>query len=580
MQGMSQIHALAATAMRAGHTPDWPTIKRAVLRVKPAWGDYADSLILFVAAKSGGPDGLFLEAMKRFYRQSVDTSLRSSLPGGLYAALADFPFTHVATAIWVTAYTCPKEYVKSGTCSWVTVAEVKEAAKDKDKCKEAEACLREARGRLATAGITDLQGNDITKVLTKLDCAVGRFLLNKQETSKTKFDSVAATGRQFLKELAAQFPGADTSVYADLWPLTGAPGKEVVQATAMATNANAISLVTLDAATGEVTEARGRLRAAGFDIGSLVARRTQPDQIFKVTDISGEVSSGKVHLEKLPVVTDQPPETIEVPDFLKNFTPAEAKDVIEHHPGWPRARCFHVPAGKTLRAKGTILTALGALGELLDEAAPKGTVLEVHTKPIRRVVATCPLAVAGVHLLPETLNIKSLTDADVADLSLDEAARLLEVVLDPPCEGHRFFASAATANEAMGAAWCVRTSPIEKEATCRWTFVDVPFVIGADFQDTAFQPGLKKRRLVGKVTKAATVQIDEAVIEVTVTVPVLTNFRPLAAGAELVLFKPMAEKRAKELSAITFATLANKIRAERVSAVAKSSGRATGTATF
>ena len=305
---------------------------------------------------------------------------------------------------------------------------------------------------MAKAGITDLQSNAVTKVLTKLDVAVGRFLLNKQETSKTKFDSVAGAGRQFLKDLATEFPGADVSVYADLWPLASlvpeaAPGTE-----ATAVDANAIRLVTLDDATGEVTEARGRLRAAGFDVGSVVARRDIPGQILKVSDVSGDVACGKVRLEKLPVVTDQPPEIVEVPNFLKNFMPAEAKDVVERHPGWPRARCSHVVAGKTLRAKGTILTALGALGELLDEAAPMGKILEVHTKPLRRVVTTCSLQVAGIQLVPETMSVKSLTDKEFADLSPDEATRLLEVVLTPPCQGHRFFLASATGNEAMGAA--------------------------------------------------------------------------------------------------------------------------------
>ena len=130
----------------------------------------------------------------------------------------------------------------------------------------------------------------------------------------------------------------------------------------------------------------------------------------------------------------------------------------------------------------------------------------------------------------------------------------------------------------------MRTSPTEKEATCRWTLVDVPFVLGVDYQEVACQPVLKKRRIVGKVATAkGTLQraeIDEAVFEVTVTVPVLTNFRPLNAGAELVIFKPKADKRAKEPSAITFATLSQKIRAVRASAAAKSSGRAAATATF
>ena len=66
MQGLCQLHSLAAAAMGSGDKPDWPTIKRAVLRSNPAWGEYIDDTILFVAAKSGGVEGTLLESMKRF----------------------------------------------------------------------------------------------------------------------------------------------------------------------------------------------------------------------------------------------------------------------------------------------------------------------------------------------------------------------------------------------------------------------------------------------------------------------------------------------------------------------------------
>ncbi len=65
-----------------------------MLRSKLAWGEHIDDLIIFVAAKSGGVDGPFLEATKRFFRQWVDASVRSSLPVGLYGILSDMPWTY------------------------------------------------------------------------------------------------------------------------------------------------------------------------------------------------------------------------------------------------------------------------------------------------------------------------------------------------------------------------------------------------------------------------------------------------------------------------------------------------------
>ncbi len=74
MQGMSQFHSLSAAVHERGEKPKWPDIKRAVLLSKPAWGEYTDDLIFFVAAKAGGPKGPFLVGMRRFFRQWVDAS--------------------------------------------------------------------------------------------------------------------------------------------------------------------------------------------------------------------------------------------------------------------------------------------------------------------------------------------------------------------------------------------------------------------------------------------------------------------------------------------------------------------------
>ena len=77
--------------------------------------------------------------------------------------------------------------------------------------------------------------------------------------------------------------------------------------------------------------------------------------------------------------------------------------------------------------------------ELIDEAASTVGRVAVHVKPNRRVVATGPHAVGQLHLVPETTNVKSMTDKEYAATSRDEAATLIEVILVPPCLGHRFF---------------------------------------------------------------------------------------------------------------------------------------------
>ena len=595
MQGLCQLHSLAATAMGCGDKPDWPTIKRAVLRSKPAWGDYIDEMILFVAAKSGGVEGTFLESMKRFFRQWVDTSVRSSLPGGLYAVLSDMPWTYTSLAIWVTAYTCPKDHVRAGHCSWVSVSEVKGlchgSPEVKKTCTEAELCLREARVRLASAGVLDIELNEVTKALTRLDIAVGRFLLNKQDASKVKFRTIAECGRQFVADLVQALPGIDGSVYDDVWPRPDADGvaKPGQDPQPLAADSHAIALVSLDAATGQITEALARVRSLGFDVGATVSQKanfvgTDPPLtgMFKVLSVAGDVQTGTISLERFPAVEGAPSVDVLVENFVTGWTLADAKTAVEQHPGWPAFRSSRILSGRTLRGKGCILSALGCLTELLDEASPLVGKLAVQTKPIRRVVATGHHAFAELHLAPETTNVKCMTDKELAAAGPEEVASLLEVTLQPPCDGLRFFLVAVTGPENMAPAWCVRTTGNLAEATCRWTMVEVQILTGIDFQDAEMQPQLKRRKFAAKGPAPAGRRqvIEDAVVETKVIIPVLVNNVPLQNGQELLVHRAKVDKRAREPAAITMASLAKQVRTAKASAAAKASGAAASGTTF
>ena len=114
-----------------------------------------------------------------------------------------------------------------------------------------------------------MESNEATKALTRLDIAVGRFLLNKQDASKMKFRSIAECGQQFVTDLKVQMPNVDVSVYNDLWPRTlSIAGLKVGGHEPQAADPHTIGLVALDPATGQITEARALMRrCSGFDIG-------------------------------------------------------------------------------------------------------------------------------------------------------------------------------------------------------------------------------------------------------------------------------------------------------------------------
>ncbi len=61
-------------------------------------------------------------------------------------------------------------------------------------------------------------------------------------------------------------------------------------------------------------------------------------------------------------------------------------------------------------------------------------------------------------MVPEARNAKAMTDRELAATSPDEAASLIEVMLEPQGLGHRFFLVGATGPESMAPAWCMRTT--------------------------------------------------------------------------------------------------------------------------
>ena len=73
--------------------------------------------------------------------------------------------------------------------------------------------------------------------------------------------------------------------------------------------------------------------------------------IYKVLDVVGDVQGGHVSLELLPLSTAAFPVSVKVQDFLQNWVLADAREVVELHPGWPACRVSQTTLGQTLRAK-------------------------------------------------------------------------------------------------------------------------------------------------------------------------------------------------------------------------------------
>ena len=110
-------------------------------------------------------------------------------------------------AFWLTAYTGPPDSLQGGVCGFVSAADVAKFTKpDTDEAASAlaaEEFLAECRGALVASGIQVKVENSkpLMTVFTKLHTNIGRFLLDKQESSNVKFQSLAEIGRAFVADL-------------------------------------------------------------------------------------------------------------------------------------------------------------------------------------------------------------------------------------------------------------------------------------------------------------------------------------------------------------------------------------------
>ena len=141
-----------------------------------------------------------------------------------------------------------------------------------------------------------------------------------------------------------------------------------------------------------------------------------------------------------------------------------------------------------------------------------------------------------------------------------------------------FFLVGVTGAENMAPVWCVRTTQTQEEATCIWTDVRIQMLIGLDFVETEYQPVLKKRRLVTKAT--AKKPVEDTVLDVSVTIPVLINTVPIQCGGELLLFKAKALPRPRALQPITLQALTKNLRQAKASAAAAASSKVASANTF
>ena len=199
---------MARAASAKGEEVPWKEFRTSILRSKPSWAESIDDYLLFLSKKCGGVDGSeqFTE-YGAFFRVFIDSSKRF-LPGNVFDASAELPFTNLAYAVIKAAYTCPPRFVKHKLCNWIAEGQVK-ALGHWDKKKRGsdlplcEKILRDCRNVFHDAGLGHLvvDSSSVLHLLTKVDCEMGRLVLDRQFSSDNAYQRPEQIAGLFFSEL-------------------------------------------------------------------------------------------------------------------------------------------------------------------------------------------------------------------------------------------------------------------------------------------------------------------------------------------------------------------------------------------
>jgi hypothetical protein len=589
VQGLQQMHSMAASAQKAGKEPDWQTIKRAVLRGRPPFAESVDDMIAFLATRSGGVEGMYLKYLAAFHRQFVNPSVRACVPGSLYGALAAFGFHYLAYAFLEAAFTCPVEAVKQGQCGWVSAAEVNGLTRGSRPevqalLQQAENVLSSARTVLPRTGVTDAihESNILMGVYVKLDINMARLVLSKQSTSKKKFESPFEVAHDFVSDFRSVLPEANIKEFEDLWQNGVGDGAACAQTNGAGRNSGIMELYDVDSS-GKVVHPLALLRQKGFEIDSAVEASSH-DGLHRLLNFK-ETAGGVVVLVR-PWSSDRAA-TVEVPmlEFLTHWVVGDPKTQIEDHPGWPGHRTSTLLVARTLFAKGSVLAGLGSLVSYLEKKVEPATKVRILGKPSKKVLAAINCDTGTIILGPDTTGVKAVPkhgfDGGPEPGGADSS--LVEVLFLPEDLENAYFLTPCTGPENVSPLWFVATTEDHTKANMVWVKYMVQSLMAMDFagspmpqlvtkaasgpggpgeaSDSGGAAAVAPKRAVAKkaaakklaAKKAAAKKVkpldeapvpdsDDDAVETMLHIPVLINRRPVAKGEELLVFKLIAKR--------------------------------------
>ena len=235
--------------------------------------------------------------------------------------------------------------------------------------------------------------------------------------------------------------------------------------------------------------------------------------------------------------------------LLEAYVEGDKSRQVVRHPGWPKHRVSMFDAARIQANRARILVAIASVGQHLEKYFPLSSVLDVLSKPTRKVIVKQDVGKGDVILAPETLSVKSCPRGDRIDDNAD-----CEALLSPEDPLNSYFLAPTCTDKCMAPLWVVASTPDESSANMEWAKCTVTMLSGVDFVGfTPIGEPIRKRRR--KVTKRPSDEDEEEAHQVWVSIPVLVNKVPLNTGDELRFHKPLAAKKPRAPEAITMGKL-------------------------
>lgn len=217
------------------------------------------------------------------------------------------------------------------------------------------------------------------------------------------------------------------------------------------------------AADGTLIDGLGMLRRKGIDVGSWIAKKSTPKEVYLVISVDGTTVSLKASAEAVLV------QKLPAKDVAVGFEPCAAPEMLNEH--WPKSRVAATDAWHQSIAKGMIVQALASAVHSLDNPDIQ---VKVTVKPTKAVFATAPVKKGSLFFAPDADKLTKLVN-----VPSDKVSQPIVTLKSWLGTEQWALALSAPAN-AVSLCASVRTTDVKAKANMEWTHLRVTSAVVPD----------------------------------------------------------------------------------------------------